>query len=280
MRAQQNQIIFLFLFFVTSLSAFVDKADCECIAGPKRPFSCIVIQGLDACNHVQGCEFSTIAGAACLGQIVSCTTHTNETSCINDLWCDWIIPACSSSHDCPNGGCCNWYMDGTSKCLPPKCQSNFDCQKGFRCVGTRCDAHCKSIFLPEGIFDYKKGPLCYSNGKGHYCCYPDMEHFKCLTGKSNVPEGTPVYDVDADWKDMIYDGACLCQRLPEGIFDYKNGPLCYSNGEGHYCCYKSMEHFKCLTGESKVPNGTPVYDVDANWKDMIYDGACFSEACQ
>ena len=135
-------------------------------------------------------------------------------------------------------------------------------------------------YLPATIFSFRdnKDAIYYSNGQGHYCGYQNMREFECLTGGENV-WGREYYN-RTSWSAMMYDGYCWSKRcafMPEGIFRDQGAGIFYSNGQGHYCHYRNMKEFKCLSGR-RYPDGTPRRDID-QWPAMEHDGACWSSRC-
>jgi hypothetical protein len=88
------------------------------------------------------------------------------------------------------------------------------------------------------------------------------------------------------WPSMISDGPChqpeKCEVIPKGVF--KNLPaIFYSNGNGHYCLYKTMDELWCLTGK-KGKNKWQWLDsrpefIPEEYPGTTYDGYCWSKKC-
>jgi hypothetical protein len=130
-----------------------------------------------------------------------------------------------------------------------------------------------------GNFKFEnQAPIYYSNGKGHYCWYENMESFSRLAGNSGW---TTLSGRLVDY-DMTYDGICTggASRpafhpaptpIPVGNFKFKNqAPIYYSNGKGHYCWYENMESFSRLAGNS----GLRIQGSRLSNYGNIYDGIC------
>ena len=150
----------------------------------------------------------------------------------------------------------------------------------------------KCEVIPEGVFkDPRSDAIYYSNGSGNYCSYRNMDHLWCLTGKKGSDkwewlEKRPSF-APVEFPRTNYDGACYsdkCDLISKGVFrDPNSAAIYYSNGQGHYCGYKNMDHLWCLTGKRgkkkwKWLNSTP-YIAPKNYPAMIYDGACHSKRC-
>ena len=134
-------------------------------------------------------------------------------------------------------------------------------------------------YLPATLFSFRDNTVAiyHSNGRGHYCGYRNWRQFECLTGGSS---SLREYYNRTSWTAMMYDGYCWSERcsfMPEGIFRDQGAGVFYSNGQGHYCHYRNMTEFRCLSGR-KYPNGTPRRDI-SQWPAMEHDGACWSSRC-
>jgi hypothetical protein len=153
------------------------------------------------------------------------------------------------------------------------------------CVSGECT---NEYGIPKGVFKDGDG-IFYSFGDNHYCWYRNMQQFFCMTGQGEnwqwVAE-LPEFSLSS-WS-MTYNGPChlkeSCEIIPEGVFKDSDGPaIYYSNGEGHYCGYRNMEHLWCLTGKTGSSkwdwlDERPKYDPE-QFPQTIYDGYCYSKKC-
>ncbi len=138
-------------------------------------------------------------------------------------------------------------------------------------------AQATSIRLGNFKFE-NRAPIYYSNGKGHYCWYEDMESLSRLSGNSGW---TTLRGRLVDY-DMTYDGICSGGTsipaphpdptiIPLGNFKFENrSPIYYSNGQGNYCWYENMKSFSRLAGNS----GFRIQGSRLSNYGNVYDGIC------
>lgn len=132
-----------------------------------------------------------------------------------------------------------------------------------------CPAWIPEPSISAGLFTSL--PSIYkSDGNYKYCGYTSMEHFLAFYPNQNVSTLTNYASVPTN---MIYSGACEQFSQPSivaGAFKNNNN-LYYSNGNYHYCSYRSLSHYFAEGNNSNTNAITQVLQIQNN---MINDGVC------
>jgi hypothetical protein len=138
-------------------------------------------------------------------------------------------------------------------------------------------------YIPKGVF-YQGGTVYHSEGNGHYCGFNTMDMYKCVMSDptARLIAKSKEYNLSA-WPYMIDDGICSserCRVIPEGVFGDGGPGVLYSNGQGHYCGFTTMESYKCITGDvlAKRIAAAQTYTMIA-WPEMVSDGVCSAPGC-
>ena len=225
-------------------------------------------KSVNVCNNISGCNFVTHhgGGGACEGAPHACYTNTTGTDCNEEYGCKWAEHECLRNEDCAGGGCCVFFIGKPADCRSPKCREDSDCPDGgFKCTDSRCDAEC----TPDPN-------VCLSPIS--YCQDVSKATKECANGIKETSH--------CGFESVCVAGRCTNEfGIPEGVIKDPDSPtIYYSNGHGHYCGYRNMHQFWCLTGKKKARNrwkwleNRPTLRV-SSFTGMINDGTCGSPEC-